>query len=200
MILDGILILILVLSVLGGRKTGMFRMVARLISFALSWILTVMWGEDVKAFLMESAMYKTARETLTARIAEAAAEGKPGIFKAFMDISGGSAAAEAAAQGMLDMLLTAISFFLFLCLVRLLIEVLDKTVLHLPIVRPVNALLGMAVSLLLSLSVLYILTGAIGGAMLTAESEFWRQQMESSYLFRGMYENNIVLNWIFKKG
>ncbi len=200
MILDGILILIIVLSVLRGRKTGMFRMAARLVSFALSWLLTAIWGENVKAFLAETALYATAKETLTARILEATEEGKPGIFTVFTDMSQGGAAAEAAASGMLDMLLSAICFFLFLCLVRILIEVLDKTVLHLPLVRPVNALLGMTVSLLLTLCILYILAGALGGTMLCAESEFWRQQMETSYLFRGMYENNIVLDWILRKG
>lgn len=199
MILDGILVLILVFSVLHGRKTGMFRMVARLISFALSWILTSVWGEPVKAVLRETTLYQSAAETLTLRISEAAAEGNLGVFKAFMDLSGGNMATEAV-QGMMDMLLSAICFFFFLCLVRLLIEVLDKTVLHLPIVKPFNALFGMAVSLLLTLAVLYILAGALGGAMLCTESEFWRQQMESSYLFRGMYENNIVLNWILRKG
>lgn len=199
MILDGILILILVLSMLGGRKTGVFRMAARLVSFALSWFLTAMWGRMVKEYLKSTPLYLSALEKLSERITEAVAEGNPGIFSSFLNPAGQNAAF-VAAQGMLDMLLSGVIFFLFLCLIRLAIFVIDKTVLHLPIVKPVNKFLGMAVSGLLALAILYIVAGAVGGAMLCAESEFWRSQMESSYLFSGMYENNIVLNWIIRKG
>lgn len=199
MILDGILLLILILAVFRGRKTGMFRMITKLLSFLLAWVCTSLWGNHLKTFLESTSLYQSIADALSLRIAEALLTEKQSIFKTIMESSAQNAT-QGAAHTILDMLLSGLVFFLFLCLVRLLVEVLDRTVLHLPLVKPVNSLLGMAVSLALTLCILYILAGALGGAMLCSETAFWREQMESSYLFRGMYENNIVLNLIFRKG
>ncbi len=192
MILDGILLLILAIAAFLGRKTGAFRMVMRLAAFAVSWICMALWGGKMQVFFQKTGAY----ETLYQRLVSTLQGGESGTF--FGAAQG--QAAEMLARSMADSIGTAASFIIIWFLVRLLIWILDKTIFHLPVVRPVNAFLGIAVSLAITVIILYAVVGAVGNTLAFSEAPFWQEQMASSQLVRGMYEHNFVLHWLLKKG
>jgi len=107
---------------------------------------------------------------------------------------------ELTSKGIADSILSVLIFGLFFLVVRLCIGILDKTVFHLPLVRPANRLTGMLASLAITVIVLYLVVGILGGMAAYAENTFFAQQMQSSKIVRFMYENNFVLDTIIGKG
>lgn len=198
MLIDAILILIFAAAVWRGRKTGIFRMVSRLISFVIAWVLVTVKREGLMGFLTEKGIYTAVYERLLVNVTSASQKGEGGMLSAMQ--MAGTKAAEGFATRLTEMLLVAATFFVIVIVVRILIYILDKTVLHLPLVRPLNSVLGIAASLALTFVLVSLIIGAFGGTLLCAESEFWRGQMESSFLVRNIFENNTVIEWLTGKG
>ncbi len=198
MVLDVCLIVIFIIAVLSGRKSGLFRTVARFLSLGLAAVCTSLFGETLRTWLSGFSIYNTAIEKLTAFVENAVAAGKTSLVEPFLQEA--DMAIDLAAQGILDTLLTGITFAVFSVLLRILIELLDKFLFHLPLVRPVNRILGMVLSFLFTAVVSYLVIGVLGGFAMCSESAFISDQMQNSVLVRGMYENNIVLQLFLRKG
>ena len=198
MILDGILILILLISVIMGKKTGLFRAVTRLLSTVLAIILTILLQEKVLLFLEGTPLYASALEKLAGNVEKMTANGQIGLLKPFMAL-GDVTAADIAAR-MAESIVPVLIFILLYIGIKLLISVLDKTIFHLPLVKPINKILGSLWNGIFTLFIVYLVIGVAGGLSLFSTNAFLAAQMEESFLVHGMYTNNIVLNFLFKKG
>lgn len=200
MLLDIFVIVILVIAVLGGRRSGLFRTVARLVSLFLAGAGNFLWGETLKAWIYETDWFKSAFSALTDSVSETLESGGNVLLSPFLPEGTMASAAETAAWGIADMVLSVLCFVVMLVAVRLLIEILDKLVFHLPLVRPVNRILGMTFSFCFTAIVLYLIVGALGGLSMFSGNGFLAEQMQNSILVRFMYENNIVLQFLSGKG
>ncbi len=200
MLLDILVIVILLIAVITGRKSGLFRTVARFLSLITAGIFTSLWGEKLCSFIASSKLYEEMLLKLTESVEKAVTNGKTEILSPFLREAGVLSATETAAQSMLDTFLSVCIFVLFVLLVRILIEVLDKVIFHLPLLRPLNRFLGMLFSFVFTLTILYLILGVVGGLAVFSDAGFWAEQMQSSVLVRAMYDNNIVLKLISGKG
>ncbi len=200
MILDIAVIVILGIAAFGGRRSGLFRTVARLASLVLAAVGVFLWGDALKEWTLGTPWAKSMLASLTDAVESALESGQTVLIEPFLPESTVSHAAEVAALGIADMILSVLCFVVISAAVRILVEVLDKLVFHLPLVRPVNRILGMAFSFGFTAIILYLVVGALGGLSMYTDNAFFSEQMQSSVLVRGMYENNIVLNFLNEKG
>ncbi len=200
MLLDIFAIIILIIAVISGRRSGLFRTVARLLSFVLAALCTSLWGDKLKTWMSETKLYERAFEKLSRAVGEALNKGETKLLEPFLKETEAMHAADTVAQGVADSFLLILCFVLFSFGIRLLIEVLDKLVFHLPLIRPLNRVLGMIFSFVFTLLTLYLVIGALGGVAMYVAADFMEAQMQSSILVRAMYENNIVLNLLIGKG
>lgn len=198
MILDFIAVLILIAAALAGRRSGLFRVVAGLLTFVLAGVCTAVFGGSIRAWVMGTAVYSDATAKLSETVQKMLESGETALIEPFLSPEVTGNVAEAAAAGIADSLLSVLIFIVLLTVIRLVITVLDKTVFHLPLLKPVNRFLGMAVSLAFALAVLYLAAGALGGMAMYTESVFLAEQMQTSVLVRFMYENNFVLDIVYK--
>ncbi len=192
MILDFVFVLLLIFSVISGRKAGLFLTVARLGSLVLSFVLTALFGNKILLFLQGFSFYDMVAMKLTDVIENALKTGETALIAPFLEEA--NMAIELAAKSMADMIFTALIFALFSFVVRISIRLIDKCICRLPLVGTANRFLGMAVSLLFTVIISYLIIGFFGGIVMCSDAEFLREQMVSSVLVRFMYENNIVLN------
>ncbi len=200
MILDIILIVILVGAALLGRRNGLFKTVALLLSFVLAAVCTALLGGSIRAWATGTALYTDMHGNLTEAVTGILESGKTELIEPFLQEGASAQAAALAADGIANAVLSLLIFVAFFVLIRICITLLDKTVFHLPLIRPVNKLLGMLVSFCFALIVLYLAVGAIGGIALHAENSFFAVQLQDSILVRSMYENNFVLDILKGKG
>ncbi len=200
MILDALVIIILVVSAWRGKKIGLFRTVARLLSFILAMLGTTLWGDAVLLWFQKTSLYDMALKKVIAFVESTLEKGETAILKPFLIGEAGAAFTESAAENILHTFLSVLCFLAFLLLVRLLIVVIDKLIFRLPLVRPLNSGLGMVSSFVFAAAILYLLVGALGSITAIWESGFLSQEMQSSVLVRHMYENNFVVNLILRKG
>ncbi len=198
MILDGILILILLISVIMGKKTGLFRAVTRMLSTVLAIILTILLQEKVLLFLEGTPLYASILEKLAGNVEKMTTNGQIDLLKPFMAL-GNVGAADIAGE-MAESIVPVLIFILLYIGIKLLISVLDKTIFHLPLVKPINKILGSLWNGIFTLFIVYLVIGVAGGLSLFSTNAFLAAQMEESFLVHGMYTNNIVLNFLFKKG
>ncbi len=198
MILDGIAILILVISVVLGKRTGLFRAITRLISSVLSIGLTMFLDDKVLALLKDTPLYTGLLDALTKKVEQTVQSGKLGLIQPFMTAGGieVSKIAERMASSIFSVLIVIVLYIA----IKLVISVLDKTVFHLPLIKPINGILGCVWNLIFTLVIVYLAVGICGGLSLFSTNAFLAGQMESSVLVRGMFTNNIVLNFFMKKG
>lgn len=192
MILDALLVVVFIISILSGRKTGLFLTVARVLSLLAASLLTALFGKNILAFLESSSLYDTLMQKLVSVVEKAVKSGETVLLSPFLEKA--NMVSELAAKGIADMIFSAIIFVAFSLLVRILIRLINKFICHLPLVGSANRFLGMAVSFLFTLVISYLVIGLVGGAAMCSEVEFIKEQMTSSVLIRYMYENNIVLN------
>jgi len=166
----------------------------------MAGVFTSLWGEKLQAFVSSSNVYEEVVLKLTKSVEKAVTSGKTEVLAPFLHDTGVLSTAETAAHSMMGTLVSVCIFVLFVLLVRILIEVLDKGIFHLPLLRPLNRFLGMLLSFIFTLTILYLIIGTIGGLAVFTDSQFWAEQMKNSVIVRIMYENNIVLKLISGKG
>ncbi len=200
MILDAVAIIILLFSAWRGRKIGLFRTVARFLSFALATLATIVWGDAVRLWVSETPLYAVTLEKVTAYVEGTLGKGETAILSPFLFGEAGATFAKSAAGNIVDTLVSVLCFVAFLLFVRLAITVIDKAIFRLPLLQPLNKGLGMVLSFAFTLAVFYLLVGGLGSLSAFEESGFLAGQMESSLLVRHMYENNWMLNLITRKG
>ncbi len=191
MILDVALIIIFVISVISGRKAGLFLTVARLGSLLLASICTALFGKQILSFFQSCSLYDFLAEKVEGVIENTVKAGETALFAPFLEEA--DMVTGVAAGGITDMFFTALIFVLFSVLVRILIRVINKFVCRLPLVGQVNRFLGMAVSFVFTGIVAYLVIGIFGGIIMCSDAMFLQEQMASSFLVRAMYENNIIL-------
>ncbi len=199
MLLDGVLVLICLFAILRGKKMGLFRAVAGFLSFGTAVLATTLWGEKIRLWIYKMPWYPDMLKKLTETVEEAIAKGDTHLLVPFSGGAGASALAEGAAAGLAETILSGLLFAVVLLGVRLLISVLDRLVFHLPVIRPVNRLLGMLLSLAFTICIAYLVIGVTGGLGLFDSMDWLSGQMQSSVLVRRMYENNILLALITGK-
>lgn len=200
MILDALVIILLVFSAWKGKKIGLFRTVARFLSFVLAMLGTTLWGDAVLSWFQKTPLYAETLTRVIAFVDSTLEKGETAILKPFLFGEAGAAFSRSAAENILHTFLSVLCFLAFLLLVRILIVVIDKLVFHLPLVRPLNRGLGMVLSFVFTAVMLYLVVGALGSMTAIWESGFLSEQMKASILVRHMYENNFVLNLILRKG
>lgn len=200
MILDIIVIVLLVVAVMLGKKTGLFKIVARLLSFILAWVFMVLFGEGIRTWLIGTPFYAGLYGRLTKTVEEAVLQKKTALIAPFMGEGTTRQMAEMTTQSIANSILTVLIFVFFLLAIRFAIIILDKTVFHLPLVRPVNQLTGILASLAVTLLFIYLAVGIVGGMAMCAENGLLTEQMEASKIVRFIYENNFVLEILKGKG
>ncbi len=198
MILDGLVILILLFAVLRGRKAGLFRILARFLSLAVALAGITLFGEHIRLWISRTSVYKDSFARLVEAVENGIAKGEYGLLTPFMGRMDAGLAAETVAGRIGDSAISVLIFLLLFFAVRLLILVLDKTIFHLPLVRPVNKFLGMALSFVFTACVLYFVLAGLGSLGAYQNTEFLAKQMESSLIARYMYEHNFVLQWTWR--
>ncbi|MBQ7033929.1 MAG: CvpA family protein [Clostridia bacterium] len=198
MFLDCIAVVILIAAALAGRRRGLFRVVAGLLAFVLAGVCTALFGGGIRTWAMGTEVYSDAVERFTETVQKLLESGETTLIEPFLSSGVTHNAAEAAAAGIAASLLSVLVFMGMMIVIRVGITVLDKTVFHLPLLRPVNRLFGMVISVLFTLILLYLAAGALGGLTMYTENEFLAGQMQSSVLVRYMYENNYILDIVYR--
>lgn len=190
MVFDIVLILVLCVSVFIGGKKGFLRVASRLISLIMSGICTSICVERLEEWLSGTSLYQEQYAKLTMAI-NSATDPKETLLMASL-AEEAEKMAETVAQNILSALLSGVCFIAFCIVFNILLRFLDKLLLRIPIASPINRALGVVFSFICSFAISYVVIGAFGGIATYASSEFIRTQMESSYLVRFIYENNII--------
>ncbi|MDD6309187.1 MAG: CvpA family protein [Clostridia bacterium] len=198
MILDGALIIILIIAMANGKKYGLFRMITKLIAGLAALLATVALRGQVVAFVQGTALYPWLVTQITPGIEKALAQGNTLFLQPF--IRAGGAVPQILAESAIGTILSVLTYVILYALIKLVIYVLDKSVFHLPLLKPINKLLGMAWNLVCALFVCYLVIGICGGLSLFSTVDFLASQMQSSFLVKYMYTHNILLDILFLKG
>ncbi len=189
MVLDIAFIIVLVLSVLHGRKKGLFGALRPLVSLIMSAIGTSIFAEGLMEWFSGTSFYHSQFDKLVLGIIEKA-EIKGVPLEAVAEEA--EKIAQSTAQNILGTLVTCLCFIALYIVFNIILRFLDKILLHVPIARPLNRILGMFFSFVFTFVILYVAIGALGGFATYASSDFIRTQMESSYVVRLIYENNVI--------
>ncbi len=194
MLLDGILVVIVAVAMFTGRKTGLFHTVFRFLSLAIAGICTAVFGESLRNWMLKLPICKEGVLKLTETVEKCIQNGKTELLGPFASFVTTGKTAAIVSGKIAETVLSAILFVLFILAVRLGIALLDKTVFNLPVVRPINRLLGMLLSGVFALFLLFLAIGILGSFGVFTGGEFMEAQLESSALVKYIYENNPVLS------
>lgn len=198
MFLDALLIILLVFAFIRGKKQGLFRAITRLLSLFISAGASFAFHDKVNLFLRKTPLYETMLEKLTENAATVLESGDTTLLRPFLKSA--NMLPNEVAERMAGMLVSIITFILIYVLVKLLIQLLDRTIFHLPLLKPLNRLMGSIWSVLFMIIIMYLIIGILGTLSVFTTTPFLAEQMQQSVLVRGMYTNNLVLKFLFQKG
>lgn len=206
--LDIIVVIVLVLFLLYGIRTGLVRMALRmgavLLSILLAWLLYPIVSEVFSNFFLES-LSQVIQENYIAPNLDGmlgSAEGVPVFLQGFLQ-SGAEAAMQTAAESMSDsvagLILNVAAFltvFLFSRLVLLLLTHVLDVITRLPLIKQCNKLGGGVLGFLEGGLAVYMILAVVFLIAPIRDSEMFQQQMQNSVITRQMYNNNMIIKMV----
>ena len=166
MIADILLVAGLILFTILGKKRGLFSCLAGILSFALSLILVWLFSKPLTDLATKTPLYDSVLGYVTEN----------------------SAVAGAAADGLAELIIKIIVFIAITILAKVVIKLLNK-VFKLPVLRTFNKLGGLVLGLICGFAVAYTVLAVWGSMTLFVLPK----ELETSYLTKLMFENNILL-------
>ena len=189
-----------------GYRAGFMRSLIKVAAYIVSVIASFLLYPKLSEFLMGTKLPDVLAEAVNKNyvskgISEGAGTALGGLAKYFD--SGLSAAADGVSRSVAGLLVNIIAFILILIASRLILHIAEKVfgaVAKLPVIRHFNRLGGAALGGAVGIIVLYAVFAAAvlfvplkNGDKLTAE-------IEKSAFASEMYNNNVLLNLMEKKG
>lgn len=192
MILDLIFIVFVLIVAFLSAKKGLFGVVSGLLSTFIAFAVAAAFGGNVKEALSKTEFYQKFLENMSAKIALKLSTGESNsVTKPFLEKITGSIADSAAAT-FAGIIVSFLVFVLVYIGVKLIIRLLNN-IFKLPILRSANKLGGFAWGIVEALIITYIAIGVIGGLSLLNDTGFLAQQLQSSFIIKAMYENNVII-------
>ncbi|MBQ7717864.1 MAG: CvpA family protein [Clostridia bacterium] len=178
MLVDIILVAIIVLLAVIGRKRGLFKTLAGVFSFAISTFLVFAFSKEILDFFKKTSLYDTLYKLVFDRLAEQS--GVPLLF--------GNTVGSGLAESFTNLILKILLAILIFILVKIIIKVIDK-IFHLPVLKSFNRLGGLIFGLVQGFIIIYVIFAVWGSATLFAVPE----ALENSTLAKSMFENNLLM-------
>ena len=111
------------------------------------------------------------------------------------DVPASEAVADALASAYVKAISSVVLFILLLLLLRIL-RIVCEQLFKLPLLKDVNRIVGAAAGLVNGIFIAYLLLSAISALSGMPTFEWLASAMESSYIFKNVYENNAILSAI----
>ncbi|MBQ4159363.1 MAG: CvpA family protein [Clostridia bacterium] len=225
-ILDIIVLILILLCVIRGIRRGAVRTAFSLFSFIIALILTFMFASPFAQFIEKQPwgmeMHQSIEGSLTDKI-DAILEKEESettnttesilntlLVPEFMknslllksdfvvrnaDVPASEAVADALASAYVKAISSVVLFILLLLLLRIL-RIICEQLFKLPLLKDVNRIVGAAAGLVNGIFIAYLLLSAISALSGMPTFEWLASAMESSYIFKNVYENNAILSAI----
>ncbi len=191
MILDILFVLFLIFFIIRGKKRGIVSVLLGIGSTLLAILLAITLHNVFAENIENTQMYNDLRETVVLKLNEHAGTTDSVILE---DIK--EKGIEQTANGIMSAAFTAIIFLVSMIAIKIL-SFLLKGVFKLPILNFFNGTLGMLWSGIVIIFITYILLILAKGFL--DENSFIITQINSSYLLKFMYDNNLIY-MMFAKG
>lgn len=182
MIIDIVLVAIIILFAVIGRKRGLFKTIAGVLSFAISAFLVFTFSKEILNFFKKTPLYNTVYNSVFDKLAEQS--GAPSLF--------GSTIGSGMAESVTNLILKILLVILIFVLVKIIIIIIDK-IFHLPVLKSFNRLGGLIFGMVQGFIVIYIILALWGSTTLFAVPKM----LENTTLAKSMFENNL-LSLMFK--
>lgn len=208
MILDLIFIAAVIIFALVGRKRGFVHTILQVLSTVLSIIIALAIKEPVTSFIEKTDLYKKNISQVAKIITPDINSGNAINNKPFGGIAGKmlsesetfnsaiNSVSESIAGAIIGIIISVIIFILALMLARMLSRFIEK-VFRLPGLNFFNRLTGMAWGVILVFLISYMIL-AVGSGTFLADSEFFSNQLNNSFIVKHLYENNLLFNFFIK--
>ena len=171
---DIILVAALAVFALIGKKRGLFKSLAGILSFVLGAVLVSVFSAPLTDFAKTTPLYDMIFDYVTEKTAIQSQLG--GIIM------------KGATEGLTEIIIKIIVFIVIVVLVRILVKLLNK-VFKLPVLRTVNTFGGLLLGLACGFALAYTVFAVWGSSTLF----ILPKELETSALAKLMFENNILL-------
>ena len=202
MVLDIIVVALVVVFALSGKKRGIVNTLLQAVSTVLSIIVAFVIKEPVTEFLKKTDLYEKTTVSLAEKIAPEITFGTDkGLWgnianrileesSAVTDIA--ETSAEYITNAVIGIIITLIVFIAAFAIIKVFSKVVNG-IFRLPGLNIINKVLGMAWGAALALFVVYLVL-AIGSVSFLENSLFFKEQIATSALTKYLYENNLLIN------
>nr|QGT51015.1 hypothetical protein Firmicute1046_0910 [uncultured Firmicutes bacterium] len=206
--LDIIVVIILILFLLYGIRTGLVRMALRmgsvLLSILLAWMLYPVVSDILSNFflkgLSEMIRVNYIEPNLSGMLGSA--DNVPAFLQGFLQ-SGAEAAMQSAAETMAnnvaELILNVAAFLIVFLLSRLILLLLTHVldiITRLPLIKQCNKLGGGVLGLLEGGLAVYMILALTFLVAPIRDSEVFQQQVQNSVITRQMYNDNIIIKMV----
>ncbi len=120
---------------------------------------------------------------------------KSDFFVRNSDVPASKAVADTLASAYMKLIYSVVLFVLLLIGLRLL-RILAELVFKLPLLKDVNRIVGAVAGLINGIVIAYLLLSAVSALSSLPGAEWLQSAMESSYIFKNIYENNALFSAI----
>lgn len=208
MILDVIFLAAVVIFALIGRKRGFVHTILQVLSTILSLMVALAIKEPVTEFIEKTPIYQKNITQVAKIITPDIQSGEITNNKALGGLANKvlsesqtvnnaiNSISERIAGAIIGIIITVLIFILAFLLVRMLSKLIDK-VFRLPGLNFFNRLAGMVWGAAVAFLVSYVVL-AIGSGTFLGGSEFFTNQLQSSFIVKNLYENNLLLKIFIK--
>ncbi len=225
-ILDILILAIVIFCIFRGIRRGAVKTAFSLLSFAVALILTFMFASPVTQYIEQQpfgqSMHESIEVALTDKIDGLLYTDKtdttnttesilktlsvPEYMKKSLflqsdffvrnaDVPAANAVADALASAYMKIICTIVLFIVLLLLLRIL-RFVAEGIFKLPLLKEINRIVGAAAGLVNGIFIAYLVLSAVSALSGIPAFSWLAPAKEASYIFKNVYENNVILSAI----
>jgi len=202
MILDVIFIVAVIWMAFLGRKRGFVRTILQIVSTILSVIVALLIKEPVTKFIEKTGFYRNniqqVVKIITPKIESSSITSDKAMGFVINKVIGENvnnainSTSESIAKAIIGVIITVLVFVLAFFIIRFFAKLIEN-VFRLPGLNFANRLAGMIWGVAVVFLISYVLLAICSGTALMGSGGFFIKQMESSYIVKSLYENNLLI-------